>query len=97
MKMTEQEPKSGMEKIRYWADRIINADDSTAGGSMDLDYAHEELTVAAKSYLNIPSLDEAMDKAMSTNEWVAGMAFGVPVEERGRFLRALFVAAGLRD
>lgn len=92
-----EEPRGDIEKMRYWADRVINGDDTSAGGSMDLDYAHDELTQAARSYLKTPTLDEAMDKAMSTREWVAGMAFGVPVEARGDFLRALFVAAGLRD
>jgi hypothetical protein len=48
----EPEPADDVEKMVYWAKRIIENDGAlSAGSSMDLDYAHDELTKAARSYL----------------------------------------------
>jgi hypothetical protein len=87
------ETKEPVALMRYWAGRVIEGDDGTAGGSMDLDYAHDELSEAARTYLGVPTVEEAQEAVRRTNEWVAGMAFGVPVEARPEFLEALVRAA----
>lgn len=89
----EAAPQGDIEKMRYWADRVIDGDDTTAGGSMDLDYAHDELSQAARRYLGVPTVREAQSAVRQTREWVAGMAFGVPLEARGEFLEAIVRAA----
>jgi hypothetical protein len=48
-----EEPESAVEKMAYWARRVIDNDGAlSAGSSMDLDMAHDELTEAARSYLS---------------------------------------------
>ena len=47
------ELREPVERMRHFADRVVNGDDTTAGGSMDLDYAHDELSLAAREYLGI--------------------------------------------
>lgn len=44
---------TAIERMRYFADRILRGDDSTANGSHDLDYSHDELSAAAREYLGL--------------------------------------------
>jgi hypothetical protein len=54
----DQPPATSIEAIIYWAKRIKGGSAETAGGSMDLDYAHDKLTKAAKQYLGIPDVTD---------------------------------------
>lgn len=49
----DREPRGNVEALHYWVHRIMTGDDTTAHGSMDLDYAHDELAKAARAYLGI--------------------------------------------
>lgn len=44
-------------RMQHFARRIATGDAMTAASSMDLDYAHDELTKAAREYLDLPNAD----------------------------------------
>ena len=51
----EEEPTNDVEKMAYWAKRIIDNDGAlSADSSADLDMAHLELTKAARHYVGVP-------------------------------------------
>lgn len=49
-------------RMQHYARRIALGDASTAGGSMDLDYAHDELTRAVREYLDLPNADRVIEQ-----------------------------------
>ena len=77
MEMTSLEPGTLL-KI------LVPAGDTTSLGSAIFAF------LAAGTFKTV---EEAQEAVRRTNEWVAGMAFGVPVEARPEFLEALVRAA----
>jgi hypothetical protein len=50
----EIEPQGDVEKMAYWANRVLSNDGAlSADSSADLDWAHDELARAARSYLGV--------------------------------------------